>query len=73
MGVLEAAASGLAADHRWAIGVDSDEWQTASTRHRPHILTSIVKHFDEQIYTAIENHLDGSLESEHGDSPSPTR
>ncbi len=63
LGVLEAADSELAADHRWAIGVDSDEWQTASTRHRPHILTSIIKRFDEQIYTAIEDHLDGGLES----------
>ena len=62
VGVLEAAASELAANHLWAIGVDTDEWQTASTRHRPHILTSIVKRFDEQIYTAIEDHLDGGLE-----------
>ena len=63
VGVLQAADSELAANNRWAIGVDSDEWQTASTRHRPHILTSIVKRFDEQIYTAIEDHLDGGLES----------
>ena len=63
VGVLEAADSELAANNRWAIGVDSDEWQTASTRHRPHILTSILKRFDEQIYTAIEDHLDGGLES----------
>ena len=73
VGVLQAADSGLAANHRWAIGVDSDEWQAASARHRPHILTSIVKRFDEQIYTAIEDHLDGGLEAGASGSPSPTR
>ena len=64
-GVLEAADSG-APNKRWVIGVESDEWQTANTRQRPHILTSILKQFDEQIYTAIADHLNGGLESGAG-------
>ena len=63
VGILQAADSELAPNKRWVIGVNTDEWQTASARHRPHILTSIIKHFDEQIYTAVEDHLDGSLDA----------
>ena len=48
VGVFDAA-SGLARNRRWAIGVETDQWQGATTRQRPHILTSIVKRFDVQI------------------------
>jgi basic membrane lipoprotein Med (substrate-binding protein (PBP1-ABC) superfamily)/DNA-binding SARP family transcriptional activator len=62
IGVLDAA-SGLSTNKRWVIGVETDQWQAASARQRPHILTSIVKRFDTQTYDAIHDHLDGHLDS----------
>jgi hypothetical protein len=61
-GVLQAA-SELSADFRWVIGADTDQWQSASTQERPHVLTSIIKNFDMQIYTLIEAYLDDNLEA----------
>ena len=60
VGVFEAAA-GLSATNRWAIGIETDQWQAAGTRERAHVLTSIIKRFDAQIYTTIQEYLDGSL------------
>lgn len=62
VGVLEAA-SRLSTHDLWTIGVETDDWQTASTRQRPHILTSIVKRFDLQIHGVIRDYLAGSLAS----------
>ena len=62
VGVLDAA-SGLSTNERWAIGVGADLWPAATTRQRPHILTSIVNRFDVQMYGIIEDHLAGSLEA----------
>jgi basic membrane protein A len=61
-GVLQAA-SELSANFRWVIGADTDQWLTASTEERPHVLTSIVKHFDTEIYTLIEAYLDDNLDA----------
>lgn len=61
-GALQAA-SELSTNDRWVIGSDTDQWQSASTEERKHVLTSIVKHFDLQIYTLIEAYLDDNLEA----------
>jgi basic membrane lipoprotein Med (substrate-binding protein (PBP1-ABC) superfamily) len=61
VGVLDAA-SGMARNHRWAIGVETDQWQSATTRQRPHILTSIIRRFDVQIHGIIADYLDDSLD-----------
>jgi basic membrane lipoprotein Med (substrate-binding protein (PBP1-ABC) superfamily) len=61
-GVLQAA-SELSTHDRWIIGSDTDQWQSASTEERKHVLTSIIKHFDLQIYTLIEAYLDDNLEA----------
>jgi basic membrane protein A len=37
-----------------AIGVDSDQYLTASAEEQPHILTSMLKHVDTAIYDTIE-------------------
>ena len=61
LGVLEAA-SQLSANNLWAIGVETEQWQSASTRQRPHILTSILRRYDVQIYSVIGDYLDGNLD-----------
>ena len=62
-GVLQAAASEISTSFRWVISADTDQWQSASTQEQPHVLTSIIKDFDMQIYTLIEAYLDDSLEA----------
>ncbi len=61
-GVLRAA-SELSTNTRWVIGSDADQWQSASNQERPHVLTSIIKNFEMQIYTVIEAYLDDTLEA----------
>ena len=63
VGVLQAAASEISTSFRWVISADTDQWQSASTQEQPHVLTSIIKDFDMQIYTLIEAYLDDSLEA----------
>ncbi|MFD1825612.1 MULTISPECIES: BMP family lipoprotein [Mumia] len=50
-GVFQSAVE--AGDGMWAIGVDSDQWQTASDTEKPHILTSMLKRVDVAAYDAI--------------------
>ena len=57
-GVFEAAVD--AGDGKWAIGVDSDQWQTASKAEKPHILTSMLKRVDVATFDAIKAFDDGS-------------
>jgi DNA-binding SARP family transcriptional activator/basic membrane lipoprotein Med (substrate-binding protein (PBP1-ABC) superfamily) len=61
-GVYEAAASELAEHRRWVIGIETDQFPAATMRERPHILASIVKRYDLQIYTTIQDYLDGGLD-----------
>ena len=68
VGVFEAAA-GLSATNRWAIGIETDQWQAAGTRERPHVLTSIIKRFDVQIYTTSRSTSTAALLPECGGSP----
>ena len=60
---MQAAASDVTTNYRWVIGADTDQWQSASTQERPHVLTSIIKDFDMQSYALIEDYLDDGLEA----------
>ncbi|MBW9213798.1 BMP family ABC transporter substrate-binding protein [Mumia sp. zg.B53] len=51
-GVFQAAVE--AGDGMWAIGVDSDQWLTASKSEKPHILTSMLKRVDVASFDAIK-------------------
>jgi basic membrane protein A len=56
-GVFEAAVE--AGDGKWAIGVDSDQYLTASSTEQPHILTSMIKRVDVAAFDAINAVNDG--------------
>ena len=43
---------------KWAIGVDSDQYLTASKDAKPHILTSMIKHVDVGVYDMIKSVAD---------------
>ena len=45
----------------WAIGVDSDQYNTADESVREYILTSMLKRVDNAVYEITEDHLDGSF------------
>ncbi len=45
-----------------AIGVDSDQYLTASPEEQPHILTSMLKRVDTAVYEAIKDEVEGSFE-----------
>ena len=72
VGVFEAAAT-LSTDdrHLWAIGVDSDQYETVSDLPgavhpglwRFHILTSVIKRLDIAIYEVIADFINGELAS----------
>jgi len=57
-GVFEAAAD--AGTGKWAIGVDSDQYLTASASAKPHILTSMLKRVDVATFDMIKSVADGS-------------
>jgi basic membrane protein A len=57
-GVFDAAVA--AGKGKWAIGVDSDQWKTASAAQKPHILTSMLKRVDVATYKMIKSVKDGS-------------
>jgi basic membrane protein A len=52
-GVFDAAVD--AGDGKWVIGVDSDQYLSASADQQPHILTSMVKHVDTAVYNEIQS------------------
>ena len=71
LGVFEAAAA-LSGGHRgqlWAIGVDSDQYDTVQSlpgvvdpaRWQRHILTSVTKSFEDSIYDVLAAHAEGTL------------
>ena len=47
----------------WSIGVDVDEWLTATAAVRDHILTSALKRHDSAIVEMVSAFVDGRLES----------
>jgi len=58
LGVFEAVAA--AGDGKWAIGVDSDQWLTASDSEKSHILTSMIKRVDTAVFNEVKSVVDGS-------------
>ncbi len=59
-----AAASGKKPGEIYAIGVDSDQYQTAAPNEQPYILTSALKRVDVATYEAITDALNGKLKGE---------
>ena len=47
----------------WAIGVDSDQYNTSDESVREYILTSMIKRVDVAVYQSTEAQLDGSFSS----------
>ena len=47
---------------RWAIGVDSDQYQQVDEQTQPCIATSMLKRVDVAVYTAIEDLVNDTLE-----------
>ncbi len=44
----------------WAIGVDSDQYQSAPPEQQPHILTSMLKRVDVAVYQTIQDFVEGN-------------
>ena len=63
-GVFEAAkeASEAGGSQRWAIGVDSDQYQTAPEDLKPYILTSMLKRVDVAVYETIKDFVNDEFE-----------
>ena len=57
-GIFDAAVE--AGDGNWAIGVDSDQYLTATADQQPHILTSALKRVDVATFDFIKSVADGS-------------
>ena len=47
---------------KWAIGVDSDQYLTASKDQQPHILTSMLKRVDVSVFDYVQSFVDGEIE-----------
>ena len=60
-GVIEAVTA--AGEGKWVIGVDSDQYLTASADQQPHVLTSMLKRVDTAVYDYINAFADGSAPS----------
>ena len=56
-GVFDAAVE--AGDGMWAIGVDSDQYLTASEDQKEHILTSMLKRVDTATFNMVQSVADG--------------
>ena len=59
IGVFQAAEA--AGEGKWAIGVDSDQYLTASKGQQPHILTSALKRIDTAVYDEVKSFQDKAL------------
>ena len=46
---------------KWAIGVDSDQWATATPEQQAHILTSMLKRVDVAVFETVKAAQDGTL------------
>jgi len=64
LGLFEAAKeySDSSGSQVWAIGVDSDQYQTAPADLQPYILTSMIKRVDVAVYETIRSQVDGTFE-----------
>ncbi len=64
-GVFEAAkdTSEASGTKVWAIGVDSDQYETAGDEVKDYILTSMLKRVDTAVFDTVESFVNGSLES----------
>ncbi|GMR02294.1 MAG: BMP family ABC transporter substrate-binding protein [Acidimicrobiia bacterium] len=64
-GLFEAAKSYSEANDRkvWAIGVDSDQYNTANPAVQEYILTSMLKRVDVAVYQTITNFIEGNRQS----------
>ena len=62
-GLFEAAKefSESGGSHVWAIGVDSDQYNTSSEEVRPYILTSMLKRVDVAVFNTIEAVVNGDF------------
>jgi basic membrane protein A len=62
-GVFEAAkaTSDSSGSKVWAIGVDSDQYNTADPAVKDFILTSMIKHVDVAVYEAVKAQMDGTV------------
>ena len=60
-GVFEAAAEAGAPGEVWAIGVDSDQYQTAAAEVQPYILTSMLKRVDVSVFETIKAEAEGAF------------
>lgn len=58
-GLFDAAVE--AGDNRWVIGVDSDQYLTASAAQKPHILTSMIKRVEVSVYNTTKDFVDGTF------------
>ena len=56
-GVFDAAVD--AGEGKWAIGVDSDQYLTASADQKEHILTSMLKRVDTAVFDEVQSVADG--------------
>ncbi len=61
LGVFQAAAA--AGDGKWAIGVDSDQYLTASKDQQPHILTSALKRIDTAVFDEVKAFKEETLQA----------
>lgn len=63
LGLFEAAKaySDSSGTHVWAIGVDSDQYQTAPAELQPFILTSMLKRVDVAVYETIKSQVEGTF------------
>jgi basic membrane protein A len=62
-GVFDAAVE--AGDGNWAIGVDSDQYLTATAEQQPHILTSALKRVDVATFDFIKSVNDGAAKTSY--------
>jgi basic membrane protein A and related proteins len=60
-GLFDAAVE--AGANHWAIGVDSDQYLTASPAQKPHILTSMIKKVDVSVFETAKGFVDKKLTS----------
>src|SRR5690606_29012271 len=60
LGVFQAVTA--AGEGKWAIGVDSDQYKTASADQQKHILTSMLKRIDTAVFDFIKSSSDGNVE-----------
>ncbi len=59
VGSLQAATAGK----KWFIGVDSDQYQSASAAEKPYVMTSMLKRVDTAVFNFVKSVGDGTVQS----------